>query len=129
MDKYRVLKKPCSSKELMQNNIETTIERYYVTEKDNEIISKTKELVHDNHEITVGRDDKIINKTIELHFDFNDLADGPEILTKDLQVKIITNKFNQIQYYEHYPKNEQNKKFSKKSYYRQMNNGLIIERN
>ena len=120
------LEQPCCSKELLQNNIATTIEQCDVIEKDNELI--TKELVHNNHETTVGQDDEIINKT-KLNFDFNDPADWPDILTDDLRIKIITNKSDQIQYYEYYPKNEQNRKFSKKLYYRQMDNGLKIERN
>lgn len=100
---------PCCSKE-------------FVTQNSIEIVEKSSDL-------TIINNEKIINEIKEAEINFSDPDQWPQSLTHDMRVKIVLSKSEKIEFYESYPKNDQNRKFSNKMFYRIMKNGEKISRN
>lgn len=92
-----------------------------------EFITRNSIEVDENSSLIVNN--KIVNKSKEALIDFSDPAKWPQLLTHDMRVEIILNKSENILFFGNYPKNEQNRKFSNKLFYRTMKNGEKITRN
>lgn len=95
------IEQPCSSKE-------------YVTQNSIEVVEKDSGLTINN---------EIVNEIKEARIDFSYPAYWPQSLIHDMLVEIIIIvNLKKIEFYGNYQKNEQNKKFSNKLFYRIVKN-------
>jgi len=90
-------KQPCCSKE-------------FVTQNSIEIVEKASDLTIINN--------KIVIEIKEAEIDFSDPDQWLQSLTHNMRVEIVLSKYEKIEFNENDPKNDQNRKFSNKMFYR-----------